>query len=95
MSTITLDINACFYTWYVTASYVNGCGNEVGSTPYYTSESNYNLITKFYNDTSLLSVYKPGAGTIGFNIISGPITLAAYSGNIDINGNISSITSCP
>lgn len=84
-----------YYTWYVTESVNHGCGDEVGSTPYYTSEIGYNLITKFFINSGLTVVYKPGSGTIGFSKTSGPITKATHVGNIDSDGNINNISNCP
>ena len=94
MGTITLNIEACFYTYYITDGTTNGCGNEVGAIPYFAAEYGYNLVTKFYTNSSLTTIYTPGAGTIGFNFISGPITLTAYVADIDIDGNLSNHTPC-
>lgn len=85
---------ALYFTYYVTDSNTNGCGDEVGSTPYYAAESSPNTITKFYTDTLLSVVYSPGSGTIGWNTVPGPITTAGFGGAIDSGGNITGISTC-
>lgn len=85
-----------YYTWYITEGTTNGCGNEVGSTPYYSGGDSPSpfMVTAFYNDMTLLSKYNPGAGKIGWNSISGPFTKAVASAEIDSNGDIFNVTTC-
>lgn len=93
-TTTTTTIPKEFYTWFVTEGNNHGCGDEVGSTKYYTSEQGPNLITKFYTNESLLTVYSPGSGKLGFSSVSGPMTYAKYEVNVDDDGNVSSLVSC-
>lgn len=94
VSTTTTTIAKPIYTWYVTEGNNHGCGDEVGSTKYYTLEQGPNLITKFYTNDSLLTVYSPGSGKLGFSPVSGPMTFAQYEVNVDGDGNILSLVSC-
>jgi hypothetical protein len=88
----TTTTTIVYYTWYITNGTSEGCGNQVGSTAYYTAEQSPNAISAFYTNTALTAKYQPGTGTIGWN--ASQSVNASHAGDIDANGDITNISAC-
>jgi len=92
-TTSTSTVPPLWYTWYITEGTSGNCGDNVGSTPYYSITNVGADVTEFYIDTDLLTVYNAGGvGLISLGTNSGG--LAEFRGALDTPTAISYIATC-